>query len=213
MEERGGASYRLQLAWRRRTANLAEMIFNATHLLLVPLQYGYLGSFGVTQRHPSVIISETCRPLDLFLPGDGNGVQTADMGIDPDGYLWVFDRRLSPAKRPDDLLPYAPATGTDEEGVVWLGNIGVTTSGHYVFLDRSDHGNVEALIHQWNFCPRSWGLTLTGTPAQTKEFSKTLYSVYQRQLWRCTRGEEETWKKETEIYPAALSVSQAQATH
>lgn len=175
LKERGGNEYLLKLAWRRRTSNLAEMIFAAAHPLLMSGQYGYLGSFGITPSHPSVIIAETCRPLAMYLPGDGNGIKTEDMGIDAEGHLWIFDSRLTQEKKPASLSPYREMTGTPETEV-WLGNIGVTTGGKYVFIDRSDHGNVSPLLNEWTLRP--------STP--TVEFSKNLFLQYRQALETAT---------------------------
>ena len=198
MKERGGNSYNLQLGWRRRWANLLEIRFAAAHPLWVPRQYGYLGSFGVVQRHPSILVSETARPLHLYLPNDGKGIHIDDIGIDPDGYVWIFDRRLTTARKPSNFLPYpyAPTTTGADETIVWLGNMGVTTSGHYTFIDRSDHGDALALISEWTLCPKEWGWTWSGTAAQTREFSNKLSHAYERQIDHCGEREENKWEKE-----------------
>lgn len=185
LQERGGDEYLLKLAWRRRTANLAEMIFAAAHPLLMPRQYGYLGSFGPTQSHPSVIIAETCKPLNHYLPGDGNGIKTEDMGIDKEGHLWIFDSRLTPEKKPASLSPYREMTGTPEPEV-WLGNIGATAGGKYVFIDRSDHGDVSPLLDQWTLTPS----------APTLEFSKSMFLRYRKALG--TKKGDLIWEKEAD---------------
>jgi hypothetical protein len=163
------------LSWSRRMANISELMFATSFPRLMPRQYGFLASFGITQAHPSVLIAETARTLDLFLPGDGTGIQTENMGLDADGHLWVFDPRLSPATKPDGLAPC-----TCDESAVWLGNIGVIESGHFVFTDRSRNARVDNLLDSWTLCPKAWGSSPSNSPAQTLEFSRNLFLEYQR---------------------------------
>jgi hypothetical protein len=191
LEFRGGDDYLLQLAWRRRTANLAEMIFAICHPLLVPKQYGFLGSFGITQSHPSVLIAETARPLDRYFPCDCNGVKVSDMGIDTEGSLHIFDERIMPMKRPANLIPFESYLTGVSEPIVWLGNIGVTTGGKYVFVDRSDHGDAAALLNQCTLSPKAWGWS-QGSSAQTIEFSQNLFSQYQEALRTATTTKGES---------------------
>jgi len=178
LEERGGDPYLSQLGYRRRLANVSEMVFAACHPKLMPRQYGFLSNFGFLPPHPSVIITETCRPLDLFLPNDGHGIETEDMGIDEQGQLWIFDSRLTSQKRPAHLTPFESMAGKDET-VIWLGNLAVSADGKYVLIDRSDHAKVAPILTPW-LTLSEWGWTLNGTPAQNLEFSKVLLTEYQQ---------------------------------
>jgi len=196
LEARGGKSYLHILDGRRRTANLSEILFATARPLLMPRQYGFLGSFGIVQQHPSVIIAETARPLNRFFPHDGKGVHTNDIGIDADGFLQIFDGRITPMTRPAHLRPYRDERN-DPETEVWLGNLAVTVGGKFVFVDRSDHGNTLSLLNEWTLNPREWGWTLFGSSTRAMEFSRTLFERYQ-QAWDAatkTKGEPE-WEKE-----------------
>jgi hypothetical protein len=195
LEARGGESYLSILDMRRRTANLSEILFATARPLLMPRQYGFLGSFGIVQRHPSVIIAETARPLDRYFPHDGNGINTDDMGVDADGFLQIFDDRITPMNRPEHLKPYRELSDTETE--IWLGNLAVTVAGKFVFVDRSDQGNAWSVLNEWTLNPREWGWSLFGSSAQTLEFSHKLFARYEqaREAAINTKGEPK-WVKE-----------------
>jgi len=166
------------------------MIFGAAHPLLVPKMYGFLAAFGITQKHPSVIVAETCRTLDRYFPSDGRGVAIDDICVDAAGHLWLFDDRITAQKRPASLTPLKDVmtAPNGDETHIWLGNLGVTPAGKFVFVDRSDHGNPWQLVSEYTLCPRSWGLTLGGTIDRTREFSNELFQVYERGKGNLTNG-------------------------
>ena len=180
MERRGGFGYIMHLTWRRRASNLAEVLFAKDYPRLAPKLYGFTASFGLCRSNPSVIVAETCRPLELYRPGEQEGVKAEDLGISEAGYLWVFDPRFCSVERPpemrtaDDVLCHA-------EPMIWLGNIGVSVAGKYVFIDRSDYGAVKDVVDEFRFCPHAgWSLTTSASDfrEQTTKWSDDLMDSY-----------------------------------
>lgn len=184
LEARGGKDYLLHLGWRRRMANFAEMYYAMKYPTIVPTVYGFLASFGIVQKHPSIIIAETVRTLDRFLEGVHHEFANQDIKMDHKGRLWIFDRRVTSQSKPENLIPCA---APDDFSSVRACNLGVTPDGRYVFVDRGDNTNTSKLINQLTLSPPRLGAS--PTPTQNLELSKKLLSIYR-----------EAVRKEGELY-------------
>lgn len=178
LEFRGGQSFLSELDASRRGSNLAELCVASRYPRLMPKQYGFLAALGWLQKHPSVLVCETARPLSHFLPQETAGVFAEDMGVDADGWLWCFDKRLTSVKKPSHLAPFDFAPKTQ------LSNLGCTVDGHYVILDAIlDAGAVtlpDGILSPFSLAPPAWGWSLSTRPEQDLEFSKELLAKYER---------------------------------
>ena len=179
-----------ELVPARRIANLCEVGLALSRPLLLPKMYDFLGAFGITQSHPSVLVAEAVKPLTQMFPNDFTGVAKEYLGLDEVGQLHVFDPRVTSQKRPASFIPFESLLTNPDTTGVWLGNIGIASNGRYVFCDGAGFATLRSgeLLNESTFTPKEWGLTERGTPEQTLNFSHRIFTEYQNSLQEAIRN-------------------------